>query len=128
MPERTVVIVEDQADVADMLAEMMRVCGFHAITCNYSAPAIGLITSQKPDIVLLDVMMPDVSGYEVLKSMRAETQIAHIPVILISALSQPTDIRTGIAAGASAFLSKPVDFLELRKTVERLTTASKLTT
>jgi DNA-binding response OmpR family regulator len=121
MPLTSVIIVEDQPEVADMLAEMLRVSDFHAVICNFSAPAIKMIAGEKPDPVLLDVMMPDMSGYDVLKSMRADAQLARIPVILISALSQPIDISTGLAAGASAFLTKPVDFLELKNTVERLT-------
>lgn len=120
MPERSIVIVEDQVEVAEMLAEMVRVCGFHAVTCDVSQSALGLITKQVPAIVLLDIMMPDVSGIEILKTLRADADLAHIPVVLISALSLPLDIHNGLAAGANAYLTKPVNFQELKRLIEQL--------
>jgi DNA-binding response OmpR family regulator len=118
--EKTVVVVEDETDAAEMFAEMMRVNGFRVVKSYSSAPAINLIATEMPDVVILDVMMPDVSGLEVLKFMRREPKLADIPVIVVSAKSMPTDIKTGLEAGASVYLTKPVGFLDLKAAVDRV--------
>jgi CheY-like chemotaxis protein len=64
-------------------------------------------------------MMPEVSGLDILREMREDPLLARIPVVIISAKSMPTDIRTGMEAGASTYLTKPVGFLELKQAVER---------
>jgi two-component system, OmpR family, phosphate regulon response regulator PhoB len=118
--QRTVIVVEDEADAAEMFAEMMRVNGFRVVKSYSSGPAINMIANEMPDIVILDVMMPDISGLEVLKYMRHEPQLAKIPVIVISAKSMPSDIKTGMDAGASVYLTKPVGFLELKQAIDKV--------
>lgn len=118
--QRTVVVVEDEADAAEMFAEMMRVNGFRVVKSYSSGPAINVIATEMPDVVILDVMMPDISGLEVLKFMRREPRLAKTPVIVISAKSMPSDIKTGMDAGASVYLTKPVGFLELKQAVDKV--------
>ena len=118
-PEKTVLIVEDEADAAELFAEMMRVSGFRVRKTSSSAPALSMMTEEKPDLVLLDIMMPDVSGLDILRRMRQDDMLASIPVVVVSAKSMPTDIRDGMEAGASIYLTKPVGFLELKEAVER---------
>ena len=124
--QKTVIIVEDEPDAAEMFAEMMRVSGYRVVKIFSSTPAIGIITVEKPDVVILDVMMPDVSGLEVLRFMRREPDLANIPVILVSAKSMPSDIKIGMDAGASNYLTKPVSFLDLKKAVDELASARDL--
>ncbi|MBT3190436.1 MAG: response regulator [Anaerolineae bacterium] len=121
--QRTVIIVEDEADAAEMFAEMMRVSGYRVVKIFRSASAIGIISAEKPDVVILDVMMPDVSGLEVLRFMRREPSLQNIPVVLVSAKSMPSDIKMGMDAGASRYLTKPFSFLELKNTVDELVPA-----
>lgn len=117
-PERTVLIIEDETDAAELFAEMMRVSGFRVIKTASSAPAIRMMAAEKPDIVLLDIMMPEVSGLDILRQMREDSALAGIPVVIVSAQSMPADIRNGLEAGASTYLTKPVGFLELKEAVE----------
>ncbi|OIO85236.1 MAG: hypothetical protein AUK01_06550 [Anaerolineae bacterium CG2_30_57_67] len=121
LAEKKVVVVEDEPDAAEMFAEMMRVNGFVVVKSESSRAAISLIASEMPNVVILDVMMPDVSGLEVLKFMRGNQNLAKIPVIVVSAKSLPSDIQTGLDAGASMYLTKPVGFLDLKQAVERVT-------
>lgn len=118
-PEKTVLIIEDEADAADLFAEMMRVSGFRVLKTSSSAPAISMMTAEKPDIVLLDIMMPDISGLDILRQMRTDPNLADIPVVVVSAKGMPADIKHGMEAGASTYLTKPVGFLELKEAVER---------
>jgi len=119
--QKTVMIIEDETDAAEMFAEMMRVNGFRVIKMFSSAPAISLIAQEKPDLIILDVMMPDISGLEVVRYMRRDPSLEKIPVIIVSAKSMPNDIKTGLEAGASMYLTKPVGFLELKQAVEQFT-------
>lgn len=119
MNEKTILIVEDEPDAAELFAEMMRVGGFRVLKTTSSAPAMDMLTSEKPDLVILDVMMPDISGLDILRQMRLDPALAHIPVVVVSAKGTPTDIKTGMDAGASTYLTKPVGFLELKEAVDR---------
>jgi two-component system, OmpR family, phosphate regulon response regulator PhoB len=117
---KKVVIVEDEPDAAEMFAEMMRVSGYQVVKSYSSTPAISIIRNEMPDVVILDIMMPDVSGLEVLRYMRREPKLTHIPVVIVSAKSMPSDIKAGMDAGASMYLPKPVGFADLREAVERV--------
>jgi DNA-binding response OmpR family regulator len=119
--QKTVMIIEDETDAAEMFAEMMRVNGFRVIKMFSSAPAISMIAQERPDLIILDVMMPDISGLEVLRYMRRDPHLEKIPVIIVSAKSMPNDIKIGMEAGASMYLTKPVGFLELKQAVENFT-------
>jgi DNA-binding response OmpR family regulator len=88
-----------------------------------SGPAMNLINKEEPAAVILDIMMPDVSGLEVLRYMRREPKLAKIPVVVVSAKCTPNDIQTGMEAGASVYLTKPVGYLELKIAVEKVLSA-----
>jgi DNA-binding response OmpR family regulator len=118
--QKTVMIIEDEPDAAEMFAEMMRVNGFRVLKMFSSAPAIPMIAQEKPDVIILDIMMPDISGLEVLRYMRRNSDLSSIPVIVVSAKSMPSDIKTGLEAGASLYLTKPVGFLDLKQAVEQV--------
>ena len=117
--QKTIMIIEDEVDAADMFGEMMRVGGYRVIKVFSSGPAMAMISQEKPDVILLDVMMPDISGLEVLRYMRREPALASIPVIIVSAKNTPTDIQNGMDAGASMYLTKPVSFRDLKQAVEQ---------
>ena len=116
---KTVMIIEDEPDAAELFAEMMRVSGFRVLKASASTPAIAMIAQQKPDVIILDIMMPDISGLEILRYMRREAELAQIPVVIVSAKSMPYDMQQGLDAGASVYLTKPVGFAELKNAIER---------
>ncbi|MBN2387109.1 MAG: response regulator [Anaerolineales bacterium] len=118
--EQTIIVVEDEQDAAEMFSEMMRVSGYRVLTATSSTPAMDMIASERPAAVILDIMMPDVSGLEVLRFMRADPQLARIPVVVVSAKSLPVDIKSGLDAGAAIYLTKPVGFLDLKEAIERV--------
>jgi len=114
---KKIIIVEDQPDVADLFEEMLSVDGYQVTKIHSSTGALSVIQAENPDLVLLDIMMPDVSGLEVLRFMRREPGLQQIPVVIVSAKTLPEDIHTGLEAGASVYLTKPVDLKVLLKTV-----------
>lgn len=117
--EKTVLIIEDEEDAAELFAEMMRVSGLRVIKTSSSAPALAMMTQERPDVVLLDIMMPEISGLDILRQMRNDPALVNIPVIVVSAKSMPIDIRHGMEAGAFSYLTKPVGFFDLKEAVER---------
>ena len=120
LSQKTVMIIEDEPEAAELFGEMMRLSGFRVVKMFASAPAIPMISQEKPDVIILDFMMPDISGLEILRYMRREPDLASIPVIVVSAKSMPSDIKNGLEAGASTYLTKPVSFLDLKQAVEQV--------
>ena len=119
MSQKTVLIIEDEVDAADMFAEMMRVSGYRVLKTSSSTPAFTMMSTEKPDVVILDIMMPDISGLDILRQMRKNPELAGIPVVVVSAKSMPADIKLGMEAGAFIYLTKPVGFVELKEAIER---------
>ena len=117
MTEKTVLIIEDEQDAAELFAEMMRVSGLRVLTIFNTTNALEVITKEKPNLIILDLMMPGISGLEVLHEKRNDPVIAPIPVIIVSAKGTPADIKIGMKAGATTYLTKPVGFLELKEAV-----------
>jgi CheY-like chemotaxis protein len=117
---RTILIVEDEVDAAEMFAEMMRVSGYHVLKAYGSGPALTMLNAETPDVVLLDIMMPDISGLEVLRYIRRDPRLQHIPVIIISAKNLPSDIKAGMDAGATLYLTKPIGYQELKSAIEKV--------
>jgi CheY-like chemotaxis protein len=115
---KTVVVVEDEPDTAEMFAEMVRLIGCEVARSYGGVRAIDLIAEKKPSVVLLDLMMPDLSGLEVLRYMRRDPRLENIPVIIVSAKSLPSDIKSGLDAGANFYLTKPVAFADLKRAIE----------
>jgi len=118
--QKTVMIIEDEPDAAELFGEMLRVIGFRVVKMFSSVPAIPLLSQEKPDLVVLDIMMPDISGLEVLRHIRNDPKLASIPVIIVSAKSMPSDIKIGMEAGASVYLTKPVGFHDLKRAIEQV--------
>jgi CheY-like chemotaxis protein len=116
-PAKRAVIVEDEPSAADMFEEMLRLGGYQVIKSHTSTPAMSIIRAEVPDVVILDLMMPDISGIEVLHYMRREPGLRDIPVVIVSAKGLPSDIQAGMEAGASAYLVKPVGFHKFLETV-----------
>ena len=119
LEQKTIIIVEDEPDTAEMFAEMLRLNGYRVLSSYGGAAAIGLISKEKVDAVVLDLMMPDLSGLEVLSYMRRDPRLARVPVIIVSAKGLPADVRQGLQAGASIYLTKPVAYQDFIEALEK---------
>jgi DNA-binding response OmpR family regulator len=115
---KKVLVVEDEPDTAEMFAEMLRLRGYRVFKSYGSGSAMRQLALEKPEAVVLDIMMPDISGLEVLHYMRREPALENIPVIVVSAKGLLSDIKIGMDAGAAIYLTKPVAYSELIKAVE----------
>jgi DNA-binding response OmpR family regulator len=111
MPPGTVLIVDDDAVLRRSLARALRLAGFRAEVAEGGRDALARIASARPDVVVLDVSMPDLSGTEVCRRLRADGN--EVPIVMLSALDEAIDRISGLQAGADDYLVKPFVTAEL---------------
>jgi len=120
MAAARILVVDDTPANVKLLADLLTVKGFDVITAGGGKDGLARVAQDKPDLVLLDVMMPDVNGYDVCRAIRAEPATAALPVVLVTALDATQERIKGLEAGADDFLSKPVNQVELLARVKSL--------
>jgi DNA-binding response OmpR family regulator len=113
--KKRVLIVDDERAILTVLGIKQRVSGYDVVTASNGEEELDLIKSTRPDIVLLDVIMPGIDGFEVLQKLRT---VSELPVIVISA--KPENVRKAFSLGANDFLAKPLDFYEMVRKIEQL--------
>jgi DNA-binding response OmpR family regulator len=112
-PKGRIFIVEDEQDIAEMIAFNLEKEGYKVFTADNGKDALAEIKSELPDLVLLDVMLPDMDGFEICKQLRAYPPTKKVPIIFVSAKSQETDKVVGLELGADDYLTKPFSPREL---------------
>nr|HET6903066.1 response regulator [Ktedonobacteraceae bacterium] len=112
------VIVDDEADIRRLIVFLLR--SYDLYEAQDGKRALELIREVQPDLALLDVMMPEMTGLEVLDAMRANSLTASIPVVLLSAKGQAVEIERGLSGGATRYLVKPFESQALRACVEEV--------
>lgn len=122
-----VLVVDDIDANVKLLEARLTAEYFEVLTASGGAEALDLCTRESVDVVLLDVMMPEMDGFEVCRRLKSNPSTQHIPVIMITALDQPSDKVQGLEAGADDFLSKPVDDVALITRVRNLSRLKTLT-
>jgi class 3 adenylate cyclase/CheY-like chemotaxis protein len=126
MQERTVktspklLVVDDTPKNVKLLADILTARGYHVVTATSGAEALSQVEAERPDLVLLDVVMPEMSGYEVCRKLRSNPATQLLPVIMVTALDPSEERVKGIEAGADDFLTKPINQAELLARVKSL--------
>src|ERR1700694_622202 len=116
----TVLVADDQAANRELLEELLTAQGCKVIAVPDGAAAVAELTRTQVDLVLLDVMMPHLNGFEVCKKIKSNPETYLIPVVMITVLSDRQDRIEGIKAGADDFLTRPIDQAELFARVQSL--------
>jgi two-component system, OmpR family, response regulator MtrA len=109
----TILVVDDSEDIALISARMLTQRGYAVITASDGQEALAMVARQRPSCILLDVMMPRMSGLEVLKALKADPGTADIPVIMVTAKTTDDDVLTGYQQGADYYITKPFTADEL---------------
>jgi DNA-binding response OmpR family regulator len=110
---RVALVAEDDRDILELVTTKLDNAGYQVIALTNGTEALAAIRERLPDVALLDVMMPGLTGLDVVGALRDDPATARIPVILLSARSQEFDVETGIASGAADYIVKPFSPREL---------------
>jgi two-component system, OmpR family, phosphate regulon response regulator PhoB len=117
-----ILVVEDEDNIAVALDYLMTREGYEHDRVASGADALPRIRTTHPDLVLLDVMLPEVSGYEICEGIRTDPSLADVKVLMMTARGSAIERRKGLALGADGFISKPFELKDLRDEVRRLLT------
>lgn len=102
-----ILIAEDERDIRDLVAFTLRFAGYEVVTASNGEEAVGLASKENPDLILMDVRMPRMTGYEACRVLKASPDMKDIPVVFLSAKGQESEIQTGLEVGAEEYLLKP---------------------
>jgi DNA-binding response OmpR family regulator len=119
MANPTILIVEDEKDTVEMYRIVLEVEGYQVMVAYTLQGAIKQLEKKKPDLVLLDVALRGTSGLELCENIREDPESADLPIVIISNLGSPEDIKAGLDAGANAYLTKPISQDELLEAVHQ---------
>jgi DNA-binding response OmpR family regulator len=124
---RKVLVVDDAAKNVKLLVDILSAKGYETITASSGAEALAKVEREGPDLILLDVMMPGMSGYEVCQAIRANPTHGMLPIVLVTALDPAQERVKGLEAGADDFLPKPVSQAELLARVKHCCASRRCT-
>jgi DNA-binding response OmpR family regulator len=102
-----ILIAEDEPDIRDLVAFTLRFAGYEVVAASNGEEAVDLAPRENPDLILMDVRMPRMTGYDACRMMKANPDLKDIPVVFLSAKGQESEIQTGLDAGAEEYLLKP---------------------
>jgi DNA-binding response OmpR family regulator len=119
-PQPVVLAADDDEDILELVAFRLERSGYTVLRAKDGEEALRLAVEAKPDLAVLDVMMPKLDGYELTRRLRADDATSRMPIILLTARSQDADVQAGFDAGADDYLRKPFSPQELRARVQAI--------
>jgi two-component system alkaline phosphatase synthesis response regulator PhoP/two-component system response regulator VicR len=119
MPKK-ILAVDDERHIVRLVEVNLQRAGYEVVTAYDGREALEKVQSENPDLVVLDVMMPYMDGFEVLKNLKADPTTAEIPVIMLTAKAQDADVFKGWQSGVDCYLTKPFNPMELLTFVKRI--------
>ncbi len=111
--KKTIMVVDDNPDIVAIVKTILEGKGYNVLSASSGAQLLNLLESTKPDLIILDIMMPEMDGLEVLSRLKALTETASIPVILLTAKVQYEDVLGGYKLGADYYITKPFTSTQL---------------
>ena len=120
MEKKRILVVDDEPDVTDLVAYHMKAKGFHVETVNDATASISRACAYQPDLIILDIMMPHLSGIQICRILRTDSKLAKVPIIFLTAKAEPHDRIEGLESGADDYVGKPFSPKELVLRVESI--------
>ena len=117
---KTVLIAEDEPNIVESLTFLLERAGFQTIVASDGQQALQSALEQQPSVLVLDLMLPELDGYEVLRRLRADPNGENLPVLMLTAKGQRIDRETAIECGADLFMTKPFANAEITEAVTKL--------
>ena len=126
MNPKRILVVDDEARVREMIEFRLRQYGFDVIQAADGREALAVASKEQPDLVLLDVMMPELDGFQVCSRLKQHEATQHIPVVMLTAKAEAKDVTRAFNSGASDYVVKPYDPVVLQqKVVQNLATGTR---
>jgi len=120
MPKKNILIIEDEADIREMVRLRLKKEGHDVLVADSGEAGLAVALERRPDLILLDLMLPIMSGFEVLRKIKAERTIARTPIIIVSARGEESDVVVGLELGADDYVTKPFNMAVLIARVNAL--------
>ncbi len=117
MKKYKIMVVDDEPDIVKLVKISLEMANFEVVEAFGGQEALDKVQAAQPDLILLDIMMPDINGFQVCEKIKADPATKHIPVILLTAKGQRGDAEQGLNAGADDYIIKPFDPYELGEQV-----------
>src|SRR5687767_13303537 len=115
---KSILVIEDNKDIRENTAEILDLAGYKTFTAENGKKGVDLAIKERPDVIVCDIMMPELDGYGVLHLLRKNENTQHIPFIFLTAKTERSDFRKGMEMGADDYITKPFDDIELLNAVE----------
>lgn len=115
---KTILIADDEPHILRVVKDKLANAGFRIVVAVNGEEALQLSIKEIPDLILLDVMMPKLNGFEVCRQLRAKSEFSQTPILLLTARGQEVDRKMGLEAGATEYITKPFSPRQLLKTVQ----------
>jgi twitching motility two-component system response regulator PilH len=119
-PMARILIVDDSPSQLLGIKRIVEKLGHEALTAEDGAAGVAMAKSDQPDLILMDVVMPNLNGFQATRSISKDAETAHIPIVLVTTKDQDTDRVWGLRQGAKGYVTKPVNEAELAKTMQEL--------
>lgn len=120
MPKKRIIIVDDQEDVLSLLKDSLGGYGFEVSVCKDAKDALSAIKTFNPDLILLDLLMPDLGGFEICEILNNDPQTRGIPIIIISGFGDLVDVKKAYKLGAVGYFVKPFALADLTKEITKV--------
>lgn len=120
MEKKKILVVDDEPDVTELVSYNLKAKGFHVESLNDATASLSKARQYHPDLIILDIMMPDLSGIQICRILRNDNKLARIPIIFLTAKAEPQDRIEGLESGADDYLAKPFSPKELILRVESI--------
>ena len=117
---KTVLLAEDEPNIVESITFLLERAGFDVIVATDGRQALDMALSHSPNVMVLDLMLPEIDGYEVLRRLRADPQGENLPVLMLTAKGQRIDRETALECGANLFMTKPFANAEITAAVVKL--------
>ncbi len=117
--KKSILVVDDEPDIVRLVEISLKLCNYDVRTASSGKEALAMARAERPHLMLLDIMMPEMSGYEVCQEIRKDAALKDLPVVMLTAKGQKGDAEKGLAAGADDYIVKPFDPYELGEQVSR---------
>jgi len=118
--KKQILVIDDEEDLVDLLEVRLQAAGYKMLRAYDGEEGLEVVAANIPDLIILDISMPKMDGYQVCEKLKSNRKLKKVPVIMLTAMGQRVDVIVGKALGADAYISKPFNHMELLAKIEEL--------